>query len=395
MDAHEGEDDYLVSEVTVETGIGTPDVVSTLVHQENVNIAPQESRGTTSILGIISPHEPPDGGRVLTTRSEKLPKARASTPPIVPISAKNQAERPLLFTMKKQISDENKGENDEPKNGSKFHWKRGKFLRSVSLPEMICQTPRTNPQEGPIAYFSKFFTEELIEFAVQQTNLYWMQKTSECINLCSKDIRDFVAVHIYMGLCRMNSYRDYWSDRLCWGKINNIMSRSKYAEIRRFLHLADFSIECPALIKDYNQSMGGVDKTDILVAIRENPLKSYKWYINIFSWLLDVSLSDSWVLYRKDHPQSKIALNKFKSEVAEGLLLKGRPRNMKIAKNKTPEPAPSKEVRHDQINHFPVAISKGKCGHCHLEQTVWACDKCNQRLCLNGKKNCFLHYHTI
>ena len=44
--------------------------------------------------------------------------------------------------------------------------------------------------------------------------------------------------------------------------------------------------------------MGAVDKTDMVISTIESIRKSYKWYKNFFLHLLDVSIWNSYVLYK-------------------------------------------------------------------------------------------------
>lgn len=66
--------------------------------------------------------------------------------------------------------------------------------------------------------------------------------------------------------------------------------RSKSAETQ--------NIPCPAAVKEYNRFMGGVDLLDSFIGRHKILLKSKKWYIRIFYYLLDVTVCNAWTLYR-------------------------------------------------------------------------------------------------
>lgn len=55
----------------------------------------------------------------------------------------------------------------------------------------------------------------------------------------------------------------------------------------------------PFAIKEYNKFMGGVDLVDRMIAHYPHGFKSKKWYLRVFFHLLNMSIINSWILYRK------------------------------------------------------------------------------------------------
>lgn len=76
-----------------------------------------------------------------------------------------------------------------------------------------------------------------------QSNLYSVQKTGKSIQVTEDEMRDFIAIHILMGIVSMPSYLHYWSSRFRYAPIADLMSLKRYQQIRRFLHFADNSLE--------------------------------------------------------------------------------------------------------------------------------------------------------
>ncbi|XP_069937583.1 piggyBac transposable element-derived protein 3-like [Cherax quadricarinatus] len=58
--------------------------------------------------------------------------------------------------------------------------------------------------------------------------------------------------------------------------------------------------ECPAIIKNYNANMGGIDKSNMLVHLYKTPMKSKRWYMRLFAYVLDVAVVNAWLLYCRD-----------------------------------------------------------------------------------------------
>lgn len=167
-------------------------------------------------------------------------------------------------------------------------------------------------------------------------------------------------------------------------------------------------VSMPQIVKQYNMHMGGVDLADMLIALYRTQMKTHKWYLNIFSQLLDVCVNNAWLQYRNDCKQLKekyvLRLKEFRVQIAIALSSKGKPKvgrkdkvtslseNLKI-KNKI-VPRPIDDVRLDCYSHMPIVVIKGRCRMCKKGQTTISCSKCNTRLCITSKRNCFLNFHT-
>ena len=191
-------------------------------------------------------------------------------------------------------------------------------------------------------------------------------------------------------------------------------------QIERWVKAANkrINIDCPAIIKEYNMSMGGVDLCDMLIALYRIEVKTKRWYVKVFWHLIDLAKVNAWILYKRHQNQlgvqkKKIApLKLFSIEIAESLIhlmkknapSKGRPskrlsneleENRKRAK-KAVKPTPYPAIRLDKCNHWPVSIDvKQRCRLCQ-SYTRMSCEKCNGiPLCLFGGRNCFKDFHTL
>lgn len=59
------------------------------------------------------------------------------------------------------------------------------------------------------------------------------------------------------------------------------------------------TIQCSNIIKEYNKYMGGVDLLYSLIGRYKIRMRSRKWYMRLWYHLLDVSVVNSWILYRR------------------------------------------------------------------------------------------------
>lgn len=169
------------------------------------------------------------------------------------------------------------------------------------------------------------------------------------------------------------------------------------------------TIACPRIVKDYNAHMGGVDLMDSFLGRYRIRIKSRKWYIRIFYHLIDMTVINSWVLYKKNNPH--ITLGDFRSELAETLCFykkydankRGRPssntleREVEAKKHRGPtKPIPPKDIRTDGLGHDEKrCLSKNRCklpGCSGFSRTE--CVKCKVALCHNKNRNCFAQFHS-
>lgn len=181
-------------------------------------------------------------------------------------------------------------------------------------------------------------------------------------------------------------------------------------------------IPCPAIVKSYNEHMGGVDKFDMFAALYRIDHKSRKWYRRIFYWTLSLAAINGWLLYRRECGQlqvperERLDLLDFVTRISNSLIKgekvvnvqrkRGRPRKRSSTDSEEEAPAargprrgavqatPASEIRYDGIGHFPAHREpKRRCRLCNSLVRM-SCMKCEVYLCVTKNKNCFLTYHT-
>lgn len=173
-------------------------------------------------------------------------------------------------------------------------------------------------------------------------------------------------------------------------------------------------VTCPKIIREYNAHMGGVDLMDSHLGRYKIRVKTKKWYLRIFYHLLDITIINSWILYRKVHhkqgfsDKDLMSLMDFRSELAETLTNLGSTENRKgrpsssieeqiSRKRKGPAPTmPTKEVRMDKSGHDQVRTTdRRRCQMpgCKLLSYI-ICKKCNVYLCSKKNLDCFNNFHN-
>ena len=160
----------------------------------------------------------------------------------------------------------------------------------------------------------------------------------------------------------------------------------------------------PHSVIDYNTHMGGVDLNDQLCSYYRIGRASHKWWRYIFWFLLNISITNAWILYKCSTHQPPIPTNydhlKFRLELAS--LLRAGYSSRKIVSGR----------RAHCISRLPVASLNGHelvkidgrskiCRECSLMsrktsrgykiETTYKCKNCDVALC---KGRCFVSFHS-
>ena len=76
------------------------------------------------------------------------------------------------------------------------------------------------------------------------------------------------------------------------------------------------SINCPAIVDMYNNSMGGVEVVDALISYYRILIKSKKYYLRVFFHLVDLCVVNAWLLCRRDCKSFDVPQNRQKDLLA-------------------------------------------------------------------------------
>ncbi|KAG5864535.1 hypothetical protein JTB14_014293 [Gonioctena quinquepunctata] len=144
----------------------------------------------------------------------------------------------------------------------------------------------------------------------------------------------------------------------------------------------------PQCIAMYNKNMGGTDLMDPAVANYRIGIGGKKLYWPIFTWLVDVSVHNAWVLYRKNNNGCTMLI--FRREVAQVYLTRyANPPKTPGLQNITRQVL--EDMRYDHTDHSVAPSNRRRCTGENCEsfgRTI--CKKCNVGLCVG----CFAQYHT-
>ncbi|KAG0723877.1 PiggyBac transposable element-derived protein 1 [Chionoecetes opilio] len=181
------------------------------------------------------------------------------------------------------------------------------------------------------------------------------------------------------------------------------------------------NVSCLAVtIKSYNANMGDINNSDMLVHLNRTPVKAKRWYMRMFAYVIDLSITNAWIIYRWDCKalaETGLTLKNFRIQVfrsASGQRLgTSRPRKSSATSGSlnttvdVPTPVrghcshvPENSVRFDlTLFHAPVYTTRQTCKFCsrkgHILRSNVLCRVCKVNLCLNAERNYIIKYHEI
>uniref|UniRef100_A0A671LFG7 PiggyBac transposable element-derived protein domain-containing protein n=1 Tax=Sinocyclocheilus anshuiensis TaxID=1608454 RepID=A0A671LFG7_9TELE len=167
-----------------------------------------------------------------------------------------------------------------------------------------------------------------------------------------------------------------WFDNKCVNLLSNASWIMHLSAVKRWCKVSKekITVPCPSLIPAYNEHMGGIDLSDMLVHLYRTPAKSRRWYIPLFGYILDLSIANSWLDYKRDCGllnEKAMPLKRFRLAVAHSL-------NQKHYTPRPSLPKPQPDVRYDRLGHWPLHCDKrGRCNYCPKGVSRWKCQKCN------------------
>lgn len=157
------------------------------------------------------------------------------------------------------------------------------------------------------------------------------------------------------------------------------------------------SIPCPGACAYYNRYMGGVDRGDQLRGYYHVRTKCRKFYKYVANFLLDVAITNAYILYRIRHPRTKVNTKRFRDVLALEII--GNYSTRKRAGRG------GNIIKSLPMQHFPTKATtpsggrkRGRCVICAERKkrldTQWRCVQCGVWLCHSGTAgDCFLAYH--
>ncbi|XP_026766406.3 histone-lysine N-methyltransferase PRDM9 isoform X2 [Pangasianodon hypophthalmus] len=170
-----------------------------------------------------------------------------------------------------------------------------------------------------------------------------------------------------------------WFNSKCVTLLSNACGVKPLENIRKFNKGSKrkCDVPCPAVISTYSKSTGGADLSDMLINLYKSPMKSKRWYLPLFGYILDLSICNAWLVYKRDCTlleANPLPLKKFRLSVANTLKSVnkpskvGQPLSVSTSLSNRPKARssqPPPDVRYDGYGHWPVyTYQRGRCKLC-------------------------------
>jgi hypothetical protein len=221
-----------------------------------------------------------------------------------------------------------------------------------------------------------------------------------------------------------------WMDSKAVACISNVHPAMAVKVSRRTKGRAQpLELDCPLALAEYNQWMGAIDDFDRLMSFHSAKLRSRKWWLAIFYFLIDVAAINALHLWRLENPADAGRFSRrvwIAGLIVEILEAYGTKRQRVIPQSPIPQPAPEDDERpaarpggkggsHRGLalagdvlasdarlteRHFPAKeYKRGNCALCYHtrpdkegeKQVVWHCEQCQVMLHV---PECFKEWHT-
>lgn len=227
------------------------------------------------------------------------------------LEKKNDEEEEKLKNIKLETEEEEKQDWKRIENYARNLEKKFKSESGPKLPE--------NFQVTPLNIFRLFFSDEIFQMIVEQSNLYAEQckvensehlkehpraRLNAWVPTNTEEIERFIGLILTMGIHSNSEIKDNWSlDPLLATKYSKYMRRDRFHLLLRYLHLSDNTLVdhsrlrkvnkfCQTLIKNFSKYFtpgeniaideGMIPFKGRLFFKQYNPMKPVKWGIKLF-----------------------------------------------------------------------------------------------------------------
>ncbi|CAF4434747.1 unnamed protein product [Rotaria magnacalcarata] len=141
---------------------------------------------------------------------------------------------------------EEKVENNNRKSKKRktLHWTKRNFVTPAADFGDNLPPPPDNDELEPIDYFHFMFGKQSISLLTNQSNLYSVQKDpNKPVRISETEMAQFIGILMMTGIYAFPEQRFFWSSTTRVECISSVMSRDRFLEIKKYLHVADNSVQ--------------------------------------------------------------------------------------------------------------------------------------------------------
>ena len=90
-----------------------------------------------------------------------------------------------------------------------------------------------------------------------------------------------------------------WFDNKSVQLVSTYSSPATFGTVKRWNQSSKrhIMVPRPEIVKGYNSAMGGVDLTEMLIALYRSSVKTHQWYLKVLIHFVGICKVNSWLLY--------------------------------------------------------------------------------------------------
>ncbi|XP_048048348.1 piggyBac transposable element-derived protein 3-like [Megalobrama amblycephala] len=116
-------------------------------------------------------------------------------------------------------------------------WRTPHNAHFNACPEWQDLLPKSDDIMSPLQYFKQFFSEDILEVIVEQSNLYAIQcDANKPLNLTIKELEQFLGIVVYMSLFGLPGTRMFWNKACRVSQVADTMTLNRWEAIKKHLH---------------------------------------------------------------------------------------------------------------------------------------------------------------
>ena len=152
-----------------------------------------------------------------------------------------------------------------------------------------------------------------------------------------------------------------WNDNNVVTFCSNAVGAEPVGTARRWIKGKHASVRKPAVVKMYNECMGGVDLMDRALSNMRPKIKGKKWYWVLLLNALNILMVFSWRMFQISTDEKK-EQKEFVLAVIDSLL---KSRKLSLVRSRAgPSHSTNDDVTFDGIGHYPGDIPVRRCKYC-------------------------------
>ena len=111
-------------------------------------------------------------------------------------------------------------------------------MTQIKVPVWSGALPASTDMKSPFGYFKYFFEEDILDFIVEQSNIYAVQQyLNRPLRLDRNELEQSFGCCILISLYNLPPSRMYWAARTRISQVADIMTHDRWETIKKNLHL--------------------------------------------------------------------------------------------------------------------------------------------------------------